>query len=87
LIAGIQRKSNTALDLLQWKTIGTTFRHPKRLPGAEESLARVSALDEVMAKLAHATQPKRCGQVNYEVDANKHGQAEVVREWLKRKGF
>jgi glycine betaine/choline ABC-type transport system substrate-binding protein len=26
-------------------------------------------------------------QLNYEVDGKKRGQAEVVREWLKRKGF
>jgi glycine betaine/choline ABC-type transport system substrate-binding protein len=26
-------------------------------------------------------------KLNYEVDANKRGQAEVVREWLKLKGF
>jgi glycine betaine/choline ABC-type transport system substrate-binding protein len=26
-------------------------------------------------------------QLNYEVDANKRGQAEVVREWLRKKGI
>jgi glycine betaine/choline ABC-type transport system substrate-binding protein len=26
-------------------------------------------------------------QLNYEVDVNKRAQAEVVREWLKKKGF
>jgi hypothetical protein len=26
-------------------------------------------------------------QLNYEVDANKRNQAEVVREWIKLKGF
>ena len=53
----------------------------------QESLARVPALDELLAKLAHAISTEEMRQLNYEVDANKRGQAEVVREWLKKKGF
>jgi osmoprotectant transport system permease protein len=53
----------------------------------KESLVRVPALDEVLAKIAHAISTEEMRQLNYEVDANKRGQAEVVREWLKRKGF
>jgi osmoprotectant transport system permease protein len=53
----------------------------------KESLARVPALNEVLAKLAHAIPTEEMRQLNYEVDANKRAQAEVVREWLKRKGF
>ena len=52
-----------------------------------DSLARVPALNEVLSKLAHAISTEEMRQLNYEVDANKRGQAEVVREWLKRKGF
>ena len=52
-----------------------------------ESFARVPAISEVLAKLAHAISTEEMRQLNYEVDANKRGQAEVVREWLKRKGF
>jgi glycine betaine/choline ABC-type transport system substrate-binding protein len=52
-----------------------------------ESLARVPALAEALAKLAHAISTEEMRQLNYEVDANKRGQAEVVREWIKRKGF
>ena len=52
-----------------------------------DSLARVPALGEVLAKLAHAISTEEMRQLNYEVDANKRGQADVVREWIKRKGF
>jgi glycine betaine/choline ABC-type transport system substrate-binding protein len=52
-----------------------------------DSLARVPALGDVLAKLAQAISTEEMQQLNYEVDANKRGQAEVVREWIKRKGF
>lgn len=52
-----------------------------------DSLARVPALGEVLAKLAHAISAEEMRQLNYEVDANKRSQADVVREWIKRKGF
>jgi len=52
-----------------------------------DSLVRVPALGEVLAKLAHAISTEEMRQLNYEVDANKRNQADVVREWLKRKGF
>lgn len=53
----------------------------------KESLARVPALDEALAKLAHAISTEEMRQLNYEVDANKRSQAEVVREWIKKKGL
>lgn len=53
----------------------------------QESLVRVSALNEVLTKLAHSISTDEMRQLNYEVDGNKRGQAEVVREWLARKGF
>ena len=53
----------------------------------KESLARVPALNEVLAKIAHAISTEEMRQLNYEVDANKRSQAEVVREWIKKKGF
>jgi osmoprotectant transport system permease protein len=52
-----------------------------------DSLSRVPALNEVLAKLAHAISTEEMRKLNFEVDANKRGQAEVVREWLKKKGF
>jgi osmoprotectant transport system permease protein len=53
----------------------------------QDSLPRVPALREVLAKLAHAITTEEMRQMNYQVDANKRNQAEVVREWIKRKGF
>jgi osmoprotectant transport system permease protein len=53
----------------------------------KESLARTPVLGEVLGKLAHAISTEEMRQLNYEVDANKRGQAEVVREWIKKKGF
>jgi osmoprotectant transport system permease protein len=52
-----------------------------------DTLARVPALGEVLSKLAHAISTEEMRQLNYEVDANKRGQAEVVREWIARKGL
>lgn len=52
-----------------------------------DSLTRVSALNEVLTKLAHAITTEEMRKLNFEVDANKRGQAEVVREWLKNKGL
>ncbi len=53
----------------------------------KDSLARVPALQEVLRNLAHSISTEEMRQLNYEIDANKRGIAEVVREWLKRKGF
>jgi len=53
----------------------------------QDSLARVPALAESLGKLAGAISTEEMRQLNYEVDANKRGQAEVVREWIKKKGF
>jgi osmoprotectant transport system permease protein len=52
-----------------------------------DSLARLDSLRDVFRRLAHAITTEEMRKLNYEVDANKHGQAEVVREWLKRKGY
>jgi glycine betaine/choline ABC-type transport system substrate-binding protein len=53
----------------------------------QDTLARVAQLREVLAKLAHAISTEEMRQLNYEVDANKRNPAEVVREWLKKKGL
>ena len=44
-------------------------------------------LREVLGKLANAITTDEMRKLNYEVDANKRSQAEVVRESIKRKGF
>ncbi|MBC8030965.1 MAG: ABC transporter permease subunit [Pyrinomonadaceae bacterium] len=51
------------------------------------SLSRVPALGEVLEKLAGAISTDEMRQLNYEVDANKRGQVEVVREWIRKKGL
>jgi len=51
----------------------------------QDSLARVPTLAESLGKLAGAISTEEMRQLNYEVDANKRGQAEVVREWIKKK--
>ena len=53
----------------------------------KDSLARLPALGEVLAKLANAITTEEMRQLNYEVDANKRGPAEVARDWIKSKGF
>ena len=53
----------------------------------QDTLTGVAQLREVLAKLAHAITTEEMRQLNYEVDANKRNQAEVVREWLKKKGL
>jgi osmoprotectant transport system permease protein len=50
-----------------------------------DSLARVTALNDVLTKLGHSISTDEMRQLNYDVDANKRGQAEVVREWLNKK--
>jgi osmoprotectant transport system permease protein len=52
-----------------------------------DTLGRVAALREVLSKLANAISADEMRRLNYEVDGNKRGQADVVREWLKQKGF
>ncbi len=52
-----------------------------------EALARVAALREVLSQLANSISSDEMRKLNYEVDGNKRGQAEVVREWLQKKGF
>jgi glycine betaine/choline ABC-type transport system substrate-binding protein len=53
----------------------------------QDTLAQVAQLRKVLTKLAHAISTEEMRQLNYEVDANKRNQAEVVREWIKKRGF
>ncbi|MGH9970644.1 MAG: glycine betaine ABC transporter substrate-binding protein [Pyrinomonadaceae bacterium] len=53
----------------------------------KNSLDRVPTLREVLARLANAITTDEMRRLNYEVDANKRGHAEVVRDWIKSKGF
>jgi osmoprotectant transport system substrate-binding protein/osmoprotectant transport system permease protein len=53
----------------------------------QDSLARVPALKEVLAKLANAISTDEMRRLNYEIDGNKRDPKEVVKEWLKSRGF
>jgi glycine betaine/choline ABC-type transport system substrate-binding protein len=89
LIAGNSTEGRiAALDLFQLEDDRHYFPPYEGIYLARnESLSRVPVLNEVLGKLAHTISTEEMRRLNYEVDANKRGQAEVVREWLKRKGF
>jgi osmoprotectant transport system permease protein len=53
----------------------------------QDSLARVPALQEVLGKLANAITTDEMRRLNYEIDGQKRDPKEVVKEWLKGKGF
>lgn len=53
----------------------------------KDSLARVPALSEVLSRLANTIPTEEMRRLNYEVDANKRNAAEVVREWIGKKGL
>jgi glycine betaine/choline ABC-type transport system substrate-binding protein len=51
------------------------------------SLANLPALNEVLSKLANSISTEEMRRLNYEVDGNKRDAREVVREWIRGKGF
>lgn len=53
----------------------------------QDSLTRVPALQEVLGKLANAISTEEMRRLNYEIDGKKRDPKEVVKEWLKGKGF
>ncbi len=53
----------------------------------QDSLARVPALREVLAKLANAISTDEMRRLNYEIDGNKRDAKEVVKEWLGSRGL
>jgi osmoprotectant transport system permease protein len=53
----------------------------------QDSLARVPALREVLAKLANAISTDEMRRLNYEIDGNKRDPKEVVKEWLRSRGL
>ncbi len=89
LIAGNSTEGRiAALDLFQLEDDRHYFPPYEGVYLArQDSLARVPAVGEVLGKLAHAISTEEMRQLNYEVDANKRGQADVVREWIKKKGL
>jgi osmoprotectant transport system permease protein len=53
----------------------------------EDSLARLPALREVLAKLTNVITTEEMRRLNYEVDGKNRKAAEVVHEWIAKKGF
>ena len=53
----------------------------------QDSLTRVPALKEVLAKLAKAISTDEMRRLNYEIDGNKRDPKEVVKEWLSKRGL
>ena len=53
----------------------------------QDSLTRVPALREVLAKLANALSTDEMRRLNYEIDGKKRDPKEVVNGWLKGRGF
>jgi glycine betaine/choline ABC-type transport system substrate-binding protein len=53
----------------------------------QDSLARAPVLTEVLAKLANAISTDEMRRLNDEIDGRKRDPREVVKEWLKGKGF
>jgi osmoprotectant transport system permease protein len=53
----------------------------------QDSVTRLPALREVLAKLANAISTEEMRRLNYEIDGNKRDPKEVVREWLSGRGF
>ena len=53
----------------------------------QDSLTRVPALAEVLAKLANAISTEEMRRLNFEIDGNKRDPKEVVKEWITGKGL
>jgi osmoprotectant transport system permease protein len=89
LIAGNSTEGRiAALDLVQLEDDRRYFPPYEAVYMVRKAaLSSVPALSGVLTKLADSISTEEMRQLNYEVDANKRGQAEVVREWLKRKGL
>jgi osmoprotectant transport system permease protein len=89
LIAGNSTEGRiAALDLFQLEDDRNYFPPYEAIYFIrDDALARLPQLQEVLAKLSNAISTEEMRHLNYEVDGNKRGQAEVVREWLRRKAL
>jgi osmoprotectant transport system permease protein len=89
LIAGNSTEGRiTALDLVQLLDDRRYFPPYEAVYLVrEDSLERVPALKEVLAKLANAISTEEMRRLNFEIDGNKRDSKEVVREWIKGKGL
>ncbi|MEA2203941.1 MAG: osmoprotectant transport system substrate-binding protein opuBD [Blastocatellia bacterium] len=89
MIAGNSTEGRiAALDLVQLADDRHYFPpYEGVLLARQDALARVSALSETLARLAGTITAEEMRRLNYEVDGNKRDKKDVVREWLKAKGF
>lgn len=89
LIAGNSTEGRiAALDLVQLEDDRRYFPPYEAVYIVRKGLPNdVPVLREVLAKLAGSITTEEMRQLNYEVDANKRGIPEVVREWRTRKGL
>src|SRR5437762_4656065 len=87
LIAGNSTEGRiAALDLVQLEDDRHYFPPYEGVyVGRNDALSRVPALGELLGRLANAISTAEMRQLNYEVDANKRSQADVVREWIVHK--
>jgi osmoprotectant transport system permease protein len=53
----------------------------------KDSLGRVTALGEVLDKLANSISTDEMRRLNYEIDGKKRDRREVVSEWIRGKGL
>ena len=53
----------------------------------QDSVTRVPALREVLAKLANGISTDEMRRLNYEIDGNKRDPKEVVKEWVTKRGL
>ena len=88
LIAGNSTEGRiAAMDLVQLEDDRRYFPPYEAVYIARrDPVDKVGPLRESLTKLAGAITTDEMRQMNYEVDANKRTPAEVVREWLARKG-
>ncbi|HXD32727.1 MAG TPA: glycine betaine ABC transporter substrate-binding protein [Pyrinomonadaceae bacterium] len=87
LIAGNSTEGRiAALDLVQLEDDRHYFPPYQAIYFTrQDSLTRTTALQDVLSKLANSISTDEMRRLNYEVDGNKRGPAEVAREWLKTK--
>jgi osmoprotectant transport system permease protein len=77
-----------ALDLFQLEDDKHYFPpYQAVLLTRKEKLAEVPELRETLARLAKAITTEEMRRLNYQIDGEKRNKQDVVRDWLKSKGF
>lgn len=89
LIAGNSTEGRiAALDLVQLEDDRKYFPPYEAVYMVRQgALERVPVLKDVLETLANAISTEEMRRLNYEVDGKKRNPAEVVREWLNRRGL